>query len=1081
MVRVAKDHYGLSSTDAAVVLNDTGFYTLRQIQTEIAYVYDLQLKQAVVESLIALGKTSFAEGIPTLWGMGFELPELASIARQYYRLTAAVAIFDLQQSNYFNTADIIDVVTLEYAKPTEEAISDMLVAGEIGTLDAAIPFLRNYRFELRDIVRAGKNHYGLTGGNTSAALIGSGFYNLSQIQTEVAYVYGQPLDQVIIESLGGLGIESFDQAIPELWKKGYELSKFARVAKDYYHLKASETIYALKQSPYFGLTNIMTAVADEFGKPTEETMAAMLANSGIEKLEAGVYLLQRMGYSIQDIVAAAKEQYGLAAGDAVIKLVGLGVASTEIVQWAVSSVYEQSVGTTAIDYVLSGGIRNFKDAIPYLRDAGVTLLEITETGKSYYGETPTRLATALHESNLFQLSVILQSVGAVFSDSTDALVTTMLANGYTEPKAIADNLRLSGIRLDEIARVIKSRLGPSEAELRELLQSTGAYAESAIEKALEAAFSAEREQERLASSMMKEVIKLNDIFTAEGAIAFMRGARSSLTDIVTYLKEQHGLTVAETTEMLKPYYRLNEIGLATTKVYLANGNLKHLSSIMDPLYVSDTPIGLARFMYKKFMMSDIISAMKWFYGLDAQQTLAAFAQTDIPKPEYTNAVIAYFGNDVLYDYLASMKAKGATSGQIATELEHRGQLETVKIVYLANLLKSLGYDTESILRTVFYYFSSGRGKDVTVEDHAEMFVALGFTRPIEIVDGLGYAGYLNSAAYAHRIFATVKIALPNASMTEIAAAMKEYGHNGVEIMKVLDSYDVRDDSVLAFMKAFGYSAERAYSFMSNRTHEERIYWMVKNGYSINDYLKYIDYQSANSKAIATLRANGVSVNEIATAMDRYNLGPYRIGYYLYRGGVTNITELSGAMLAARSYPAWVLEDMKSFGPWSMKEIAQAMLDSNQVSLVDLASALKQATDGNLTETYKIIREVSKKEQKAMYDSLSDIERKILGNDDIAVIVTLTAMRSANINVEQAAEQLRSTERLGFEMAGVMLAVSGYNIGDALEALWNVYRLEIGMLILKTMIGQTITKVLTELNDYYKIGNIVYKIVKKTMS
>ncbi|WP_168735462.1 S-layer homology domain-containing protein [Cohnella fermenti] len=1080
VVRVGRDYYGLSGADTAVVLDGTGFYTLRQIQNEVAAVYEVPLEQAVAESLIALGKTSFAEAIPTFWGMDYELPALASIAKLYYQLDEGAAVVALQQSGYFSLPDIVEAVTLEYGKPTDETISAMLTDGGYATFPDALPFLLNNQIELRNIIRAGRNHYGLTGAAVSAALVGTGFYTLSQVQTEVAYVYDQPLDQVIVESLGGLGIDSFDQAIPELWKKDLELFKIAKVAKGYYHLKASEAIYTLQQSGLYGLTNIITAVAGQFGKPTEETMAALLAGSGIDKLEDGVYLLQQMGYSVQDIVTAAKEQYGLSSGDSAIKLAELGVAGTEIIQWAVSSVYEQSAGATAIDYIQSGGIRSVADAIVYMCNAGVTLLDMTKTIQSYYGETPVRLGSALIESDLFQLPVILQSIDSVFTDSTDSLVAIMTSNGYTDYGDMVDNLRLAGIRIEEIARAMKLRFGVEQSELRLLLERHNAYDESAIEQALEAAYSAERENERLATAMMKEVMTLNDIQTAEGAIAFMKNAGTSLSNIVTYLKEQYGLTAPEATTMLKPYYRLIEIGLATTEVYLANGNLKYISGMMDPLDVSDSPISLARFMYKKFIMSDIIAALKWFYGLDAQQTLQAFAGTDIPKDEYTKAVVAYYGDDVLFDYLASLKAGGATSGAIATELDNRKLLETVNIVYLANLLKSLGYDLESILSTSFHYFSSGKGRPSTEEDQAAMFVALGYTRPLDIVDGLrNYAGYVNSAAYAFRVFTTVHLALPNASMSEIATAMKKLGYDGTEILNVLDHYEVRDDSIVPYLKSFGYNAQDAYLFLNGRTLENKIYWMVKNGYALYDYLKYLNYSSTS--AISILRANGLSANEIGYTLGRYYENSYWVGKYLYDGGVTNLKDLAGAMLASGSYPSWVIDDLQSLGYWPLKEIAQSMLDSEMLSLVELVYALRYATNEDLTQTYQIVREVSKQEQKEFYNSLSDAERKILGNDEIAVLVTLSALRSANIGVEKAAEQIRSTERLGFEMGGVLLTVSGYGVGDVLEALWNVYRNEIGILILKTMIGQTISKVLTELQDYYKLGNLVYKIVKKTTS
>jgi hypothetical protein len=168
--------------------------------------------------------------------------------------------------------------------------------------------------------------------------------------------------------------------------------------------------------------------------------------------------------------------------------------------------------------------------------------------------------------------------------------------------------------------------------------------------------------------------------------------------------------------------------------------------------------------------------------------------------------------------------------------------------------------------------------------------------------------------------------------------------------------------------------------------------------------------------------------------------------------------------------------MIGIGGWTLKDVAKGMLDSKLISLSDLTTAIMMESSNNVKMTYQIIKEISTAERQAFFDGLSTAEQKILNNNDIAMIVTLSTLRSAGLSLTDDALQLRNTEVLGWEKSAILLTLAGFDIVDVLSTMWDVFRDEIGVTILKTMVGRTIAEFLAKFNDYYKLGKLVYKIV-----
>jgi hypothetical protein len=160
---------------------------------------------------------------------------------------------------------------------------------------------------------------------------------------------------------------------------------------------------------------------------------------------------------------------------------------------------------------------------------------------------------------------------------------------------------------------------------------------------------------------------------------------------------------------------------------------------------------------------------------------------------------------------------------------------------------------------------------------------------------------------------------------------------------------------------------------------------------------------------------------------------------------------------------------------------QGTLDSDLISLVDLVDALQMADGGVLKVTYQIIKDISTRERQQFYDSLDSLELKLLDNNEIAMIVAVSALRNANISISDVTNQLKKTEVIEPENALKVLIVSGFNGLDSAEAVWDVYRDYIGAKIILKMFEKAAGQYITDFKDYYKLVMTLSKIVNKLSS
>ncbi|WP_341346757.1 S-layer homology domain-containing protein [Paenibacillus sp. FSL H3-0469] len=1048
--------------------------------TTLASVYGLSVEQVIHALLVRQGDPSFEGAIAFVFQARFSLANSIRLAKTEYGLSAGTALQLLTDSRLYRQEDILAGVTDIYRTSQRESIVDSLAASGLVTLESAVTFLRNMKFDLNGIVRVGKEHYRLTAGETAAALTVEGTYSDEDIQSAVSYVYGQNLTQTRLDTLNALGITVFADAVPELISAGFTLADLVLAGKTHYKLSAGETTYSLLQSGKYPAADLLAAVAEFYGKPVNESVEELLNRSGIASIQDAAPYLRSLGYTLQDVSEVSKNYYGNTLQATYDALLSLQLEDASIIEWTVRQVYGTTAeeGTTAAtpqSILQEAGITGEPAAIAYLWTAGYPLQEIVRMLKEYNGQSAAAAAALLLADGSFHTSAVLSSISAIYGTAYDPAVMELFrAQGiFTDAPQAAQVLSTSGYRMAYIAELLKKSYGKTEAEAKAVLNGLGIYTADAVQKTVAEMYFAVG----TASGTLQQVLDLYGITGTEAAVSLLYKQGTPVQDILQYLKDAYHLGADEATALLAVHVKGPELGLAVTTVYYSSTNIGYLAKLI-PATSMGSPGTVANFMKAKFRDTDIVLALKVMFNLDALGVLDAITTAVMPAERVRAAVTEVFGADPLYAYLKRMKDQGASANDVAAELDLRGLLELAPSGYLVDTLRSLGYDNASILKMRYNYFNEMRQNAGTEEEQGIQLVQLGVNTPAAIVQ------YLRKwSLNPYKVLKIVRAGLPDAPIAEIALAMREQGYGGEAIIGGLQIVGEGGDSIAAILRKLGLPVEQALVFLGKSwSVDEQLQWLISNGYTPSEYIRYRNVETDNT--IAVLRQQlGLSAIDIAKLLSKYkgSMSHYYLAKALYDGGFTQVSEVAGALIAINYQPVWLLGLLVGIGGWTMDDIAQGMLDSGLISLVDLGTAIQMATGGVLKETYRILKKVSTVKQREFYDSLSSVERMLLDNNEIAMIVVVSAMRNGRISIADATNQLKVTEGIEPEDALKVLIVSGANVLDSAGAVWDVYRDYIGAKIVLKMFEKAAGKYISDFSNYYKLvmtlSKIIYKVSK----
>lgn len=1077
----AKDAFHQDAGQTALLLVQKNILADKNVLvTTLVNVYGQSVEQVIHALLVRQGNSSFEGAIAYVFQARFSLANSIRLAKDEYGLSAGTALQMLTDSRLYRQEDILTGVTDIYRTSQRESIVDSLAASGLVTLESAVTFLRNMKFDLNGIVRVGKEHYRLTAGETAAALTAERTYSDEDIQNSVSYVYGQNLTQTRLDTLNALGITVFADAVPKLRSAGFALADLVLAGKTHYKLSAGETTYSLLQSGNYPAADLLAAVAEYYGKPVNESVEELLNRSGIASIQDAAPYLRSLGYTLQDVTEISKNYYGNSLQATYDALLSLQLEDASIIEWTVRQVYgtageEGTAAATPQSILQEAGITGEPAAIAYLWTAGYPLQDIVRMLKEYNGQSAAAAAALLIADGSFTTSAVLSSISAIYGTAYDPAVMEFFRTQglFTDAPQAAQVLSTSGYRMAYIAELLKKSYGKTEAEAKAVLNGLGIYTADAVQKTVTEVYFAVG----TSSGTLQQVLDLYGITNAEAAVSLLYKQGTAIQDILQYLKDAYNLGADEATALLAVHVKGPELGLAVTTVYYSSTNIGYLSKLI-PATSMGSPGTVANYMKAKFSDTDIVLALKVMFNLDALGVLDAITNAVMQAERVRAAVTEVFGADPLYAYLKRMKSRAASANDVAAELYLRGLLELAPSSYLVDTLRSLGYDNASILKMRYNYFNETLKNAGTEEEQGTQLVQLGVNTPAAIVQ---YLRNWNLAPY--KVLKIVRAGLPDAPIAEIALAMRGQGYDAEAIMGGLEIVGEGGDSIAAILGKLGLPVVRALVFLSKSWDvDEQLQWLIRNGYTPSEYIAYRNVQTDNT--ISILRQQlGLSANDVAKLLIQYkgSMGHYYIAKVLYDGGFTQVSEVAGALISINYQPVWLLELLVGIGGWTMDDIAQGMLDSGLISLVDLGTAIQMATGGVLKETYRILKKVSTAKQREFYDSLSSVERRLLDNNEIAMIVVVSAMRNGRISLGDATNQLKVTEGIEPEDALKVLIVSGANVLDSAGAVWDVYRDYIGAKIILKMFEKAAGQVISDFKDYYKLvmtlSKIIYKVSK----
>ncbi|WP_217591868.1 S-layer homology domain-containing protein [Cohnella sp. GbtcB17] len=1076
---IARDHFDAPLGRAAQALLAQSSESDSVVLYAAAGVYGQTVEHAIRELLTAGGQSSFADAIAFIYAQQrFDLRTGARLAKEEYGLSSGEALQAFRAFGMYPDKEVVATVAGVYGTSGDASVVDSLAASGMDTLANAVSYLLRMNFDLRSIVRVGREHYGLTQGQTAAQLDASGFFDGdgSDVVAAIASVYGQTMSETLVAVLDGLGATTFEAAIPDLRAANLTLDDLVLAARDHYRLTAGQTLGALLPIASYQAGAVTAAVLEYYGKPFAESAGDLLRGADAVKLEDGAPILRQMGYSLKEIVEASRSYYGLSAEQTADGLAALDFDSASLIATAVADVYAPASAADA-DAVLAGGeeIADPSAAVRLLWQAGIPLADIAGALGRHYSLAQGEIAEVLAGTALFDPTTIVYVLTAGADGLTGTAVAAVLsAVGVDSAAEAAGMLRQAGYGATDIAVALLNGYAQSEAETKTILSGLGVYTAQTIEAAVNQA----RGQGPTSADLLSDVLELYGVKTPEGAVAFLKQTNNSLADIALQLKNRYQVDAARATELLKPYDQAGDIALAIAAVYYADTNLSYLKQMVPAAYAGN-PTNMAGYMSGKFPLSDIVLALKLLFGLDALGAKDAMINVDASPDQINGKIAEVYGVDPVLALLTRMKAQGASASDLAVEMQRNGKLE-IGDRYLVDTLAALGYDGATILNLRYRSFNRVLKNEGTIEEQAALLVRFGVNTPAAMADFLMYKSYGGGSAGALPMMRIMRAGLPNASISDIALAVAGYGFGRLAIENAMLAMDELSGAIAeeAILKRLGYSAYDAAGFVSRMfpSNNDQLRLLALNGYKLTDYLQYA-YNGAES--VAYLKQTGLGATDIAVAIvqsgasNNYSI----IAQNLKQGGFTDLNEIVKAIFKAGIRPEWIPDYIRSMAP--MLDIAQAMANTGEISLTVIVQALQIAQMNN-KQIYDIIKAISKNEQAAFLGELSAVERRALGDDEAAIIVTLGTLRGSGFSAHESADLL--TNEMGDWMkATALLILTGYEWDDALGAVWDEYRGAIGFFILRSMMGSTISNFMKDFQSYWKIGKIVLRIVKREVS
>lgn len=737
----------------------------------------------------------------------------------------------------------------------------------------------------------------------------------------------------------------------------------------------------------------------------------------------------------------------------------------------------------------------------YGLDAGETLRALKATGLSVYAgnalaaqvlrtaynfNTPAENIEALKGAgfNVHQIGYILTQIPigsvALLQSLKEAGYTSidvaryLNANGMPYGDLMTVNLNAAGYDLTEVAQALRANfwsLGPATnpvelaavvQQVQDWITAANVYMSGNIGTAVAAAF--EMDQKQMFALLASDMRARPDSATA-AALAL----KSAFPD-TTFAEMAAGLNTAGYAQadvlagIFQAYCEGNIFNLNVSTV-------ETLRSVLLEVYdVADDDAQVAH-MLKPLGMTEVENALFFLgttlgkneqatvrilataYELDAKESIYVLLKkmNALNKPLILQAVSDYYSVDALAVFAAMQYENFFNANETFAHLQSLApELDSNAI---ARLMKEGGYAQHEVMHAIYDVLSGDRALAIAQ--------ALAGIYGVESMNVVAYQ--LHVYGYGARTLELLKTVFPDRNYAEIITAMKVSGYDTQYVfskLSDLDAGDLGDDrSMAVILKSYGFTASQAKRLMNAWGYDKKEILrqlLQVNGYSTFDVGKTTSGLGSGFEIAVHLRSLGVSTEDAANVLHYSDGRPVEVANYMYQAGWKSADD-AAKLFATVKIPRLAIlmrlwETRQYLGAnWSNDDLTWALARNADLSLAELGTS------------YLLAREKSYFSDIQMYNAIkavAAIGTNFMGNvipgELMNMVVDLNrgipfiVLREGGMDAKYAATIMHNDLKWDWIPATIQLVQAGYGSGETWNALWDVYRNELGFQILNIM-------------------------------
>ncbi|WP_168735519.1 S-layer homology domain-containing protein [Cohnella fermenti] len=765
---------------------------------------------------------------------------------------------------------------------------------------------------------------------------------------------------------------------------------------------------------YCSATVVAQALKDSYG------LSATLAAQTLRGAATSGYS------SVSDIQNGISSSYGIQVGSVQLLKVlrETGFSAADIYRGATSNTTNlKSAGFNATELIQVLSAQNIASGKwPYqLKQLGFTILEVTEALRNSLGGTNSDTV----KTNVTQILVAAKT-NLEISDSLDEIGAAIGTVFGVDPfGTMASGARESGTPASVAAQQLKASFNVTDPSVMADGLKAAGYDREAV---LTAIFQ----------------VYANGNFLSSGIIAMMTGVVGSVYPDVAY-----------PIDVIMP-----ALGITTAKQ-----STEVMSNLGQDIAVT---IGL----------------LNRGYGLSPADTTGnlyeAMGYRD--KKNVIAAVGDYFDTDGYSLFSSYQRSYGRTANETYVALQYGFGLSDG--IEIARYLDAAGYGQVDIINAIRNYYM---GDDARADVIAKTIVEIYGNDSVDVIaKALKNLGYVYGSTDL-----AIKAALPNISQVDRITALLNAPEYLSSIYVLLGQEGPLEDSMINQLHNLGFNVRQTDSLLmtnNNYTLKERVAKIRDLGYPLTDLAKVGGSESAIGSVMYEL---GYSVEDTALIMTLMGLAKTgKLMVYLYDAGWHEPVDIIRGSASVGMTRLWLFGEMRKIAltdlgkryTWTPAVIARAIAEGSDLTMVELAqSVIKYYNYNNgivlRMDMFDALYAVKDYALEGMREAADGSEGDFLSMlTEIGDSVAFKALHDGGLDENEAARIMKS-KGWDWISSTIQLQQAGYSSGEIFDALWDVYRNELGLLILNLM---SFVAPLAELGLAEQLSNYA-KVAKFVMS